>query len=129
VLPEGNSARVAAETINSDFSALGGSGFKIVISGDPDPAAVQAFVAKVSDVPGVDTAQATSEPKNGVWPSDLVYLFLLPLTFTRSLVRLSRRSPLLVSAHSSSAEKRRLRYFNNCATRQSALTWPAKRLE
>ncbi|WNV91397.1 MMPL family transporter [Umezawaea sp. Da 62-37] len=67
VLPEGNSSRVAAETINSDFSALSANGLKIVISGDPDPAAVQSYLAKVSDVSGVDTAQATSEPKNGVW--------------------------------------------------------------
>ncbi|PRY45861.1 MMPL family transporter [Umezawaea tangerina] len=67
VLPEGNSARIAAETINSDFTALSANGFKIVISGDPDPAAVQAYLAKVSDVAGVDTAQATAEPKNGVW--------------------------------------------------------------
>ncbi|MFD9740863.1 MMPL family transporter [Umezawaea sp. NPDC059074] len=67
VLPEGNSARAAAETINTDFKALGGNGFKIVISGNPDAAAVQAYAAKVSDVPGVETAQPTSEPKNGVW--------------------------------------------------------------
>jgi uncharacterized membrane protein YdfJ with MMPL/SSD domain len=67
VLPAGNSARVAAETINSDFSALSNNGFKIVVSGNPDPAAVQKFAADVSNVPGVQNAQITSEPKNGVW--------------------------------------------------------------
>lgn len=67
VLPEGNAARVAAETVNTEFSALSNRGFKIVLSGDPSPADVQRFAAEVGDVPGVDTAQITTEPRNGVW--------------------------------------------------------------
>ncbi|MFD0205150.1 MULTISPECIES: MMPL family transporter [Saccharothrix] len=67
VLPEGNPARVAAETINTDFAALSNSGFKIVVTGDPSPADVQAFVADVGAVPGVGEAQVAAEPANGVW--------------------------------------------------------------
>ncbi|PSL55312.1 RND superfamily putative drug exporter [Saccharothrix carnea] len=67
VLPEGNPARVAAETINTDFAALSNSGFKIVVTGDPSPADVQEFVADVGAVPGVGEAQVAAEPANGVW--------------------------------------------------------------
>ncbi|MCE6997103.1 MMPL family transporter [Saccharothrix sp. S26] len=67
VLPEGNPARVAAETVNNDFAALSNSGFKIVITGDPSPADVQRFVGEVAAVPGVGEAQVAAEPANGVW--------------------------------------------------------------
>ncbi|WP_238413098.1 MMPL family transporter [Saccharothrix deserti] len=67
VLPEGNPARVAAETVNSDFAALSNSGFKIVVTGDPAQADVQAFIGEVSAVPGVGDAQIAAEPANGVW--------------------------------------------------------------
>lgn len=68
VLPEGNTARVAAETVNTEFSALSNRGFKLVLSGNPDPASVQKFANEVGDVPGIDTAQITSpQPKDGVW--------------------------------------------------------------
>ncbi|MFE9744293.1 MMPL family transporter [Saccharothrix saharensis] len=67
VLPEGNPARVAAETVNRDFAALSNSGFKIVITGDPSPADVQAFVGEVAEVPGVGEAQIAAEPADGVW--------------------------------------------------------------
>ncbi|WP_033436315.1 MMPL family transporter [Saccharothrix sp. NRRL B-16314] len=67
VLPEGHAARVAVETVNSDFAALSNSGFKIVITGDPSPADVQEFVGDVSAVPGVGEAQISAEPANGVW--------------------------------------------------------------
>ncbi|TQM81985.1 RND superfamily putative drug exporter [Saccharothrix saharensis] len=67
VLPEGNPARVAAETVNRDFAALSNSGFKVVITGDPSPADVQAFVGEVAAVPGVGEAQVAAEPANGVW--------------------------------------------------------------
>lgn len=67
VLPEGNPARVAAETVNEDFAALSNSGFKIVITGDPSPAAVQEFVGDVAAVPGVGEAQVAAEPADGVW--------------------------------------------------------------
>ncbi|QFZ23902.1 MMPL family transporter [Saccharothrix syringae] len=67
VLPEGNSVRVAAETINTDFAALSNTGFKIVITGDPAPADVQRFVADVAAVPGVGEARVAAEPANGTW--------------------------------------------------------------
>ncbi|MBP2339920.1 RND superfamily putative drug exporter [Saccharothrix coeruleofusca] len=67
VLPEGNSARVAAETVNRDFPQLSTSGLKIVLTGDPDPAEVQRFAARVGEVPGVGQAQVAAEPKDGVW--------------------------------------------------------------
>ncbi|ONI82164.1 MMPL domain-containing protein [Saccharothrix sp. ALI-22-I] len=67
VLPEGNPARVAAETINSDFAALSNSGLKIVVTGNPSQADVQEFIGEVSAVPGVGDAQLGAEPANGVW--------------------------------------------------------------
>ncbi|WP_229794990.1 MMPL family transporter, partial [Saccharothrix coeruleofusca] len=67
VLPEGNSARVAAETVNRDFAQLSTSGLKIVLTGNPDPAEVQRFAARVGEVPGVGQAQVAAEPKDGVW--------------------------------------------------------------
>ncbi|MGW4110665.1 MMPL family transporter [Actinosynnema sp. NPDC004786] len=67
VLPEGNPARVAAETVNRDFAALSNSGFKIVVTGDPSPAEVQAFAGEVAAVPGVGEAQVVPQPANGVW--------------------------------------------------------------
>ncbi|MBB5960517.1 RND superfamily putative drug exporter [Saccharothrix tamanrassetensis] len=67
VLPEGNSVRVAAETINEDFAGLATGGFKIVVTGDPSPADVQAFLTEVGDVPGVGETRIAAEPKNGVW--------------------------------------------------------------
>ncbi len=67
VLPEGNASRVAAETINRDFGALASGGLKVVVSGDPAPADMQAFIAKVGDVPGVGEVRVGAEPKNGVW--------------------------------------------------------------
>jgi RND superfamily putative drug exporter len=65
VLPEGNAARVAAETVNSEFSTLSNSGFKIVLDGTTDLAAVQEFATRVGEVPGVQDAQLTVEPKDG----------------------------------------------------------------
>ena len=67
VLPEGNPARVAAETVNRDFAALSNSGFKIVITGDPSQAEVQEFIGEVGAVPGVGEAQVAAEPADGVW--------------------------------------------------------------
>ncbi|MEU4442642.1 MMPL family transporter [Actinosynnema sp. NPDC050801] len=67
VLPEGNPARVAAETVNNDFAALSNAGFKIVITGDPSPADVQRFAGEVGAVPGVGEAQVAAEPADGVW--------------------------------------------------------------
>ncbi|ROP39353.1 MMPL family transporter [Saccharothrix texasensis] len=67
VLPEGNPARVAAETVNNDFAALSNAGFKIVITGDPSPADVQRFIGDVGAVPGVGEAQVAAEPADGVW--------------------------------------------------------------
>ncbi|WP_199440582.1 MMPL family transporter [Umezawaea beigongshangensis] len=65
VLPEGNPARVAAETVNSEFSTLSNTGLKIVLDGTTDPAAVQEFATRVGEVPGVQDAQLTVEPKDG----------------------------------------------------------------
>ncbi|MBW4719450.1 MMPL family transporter [Saccharothrix obliqua] len=67
VLPEGNSVRTAVETINRDFSAVAAGGLKVVVTGDPAPADVAAFAARVGDVPGVSEARIAAEPKNGVW--------------------------------------------------------------
>ncbi|RKT51810.1 MMPL family transporter [Saccharothrix australiensis] len=67
VLPEGNSARVAAETIDRDFPALASGGLKIVVTGDPSPADVQAFATGVGDVAGVGETRIAAEPKDGVW--------------------------------------------------------------
>ncbi|WP_053714517.1 MMPL family transporter [Saccharothrix sp. NRRL B-16348] len=67
VLPEGNPARVAAETVNNDFAALSNAGFKIVITGDPSQADVQGFIGDVGAVPGVGEAQIAAEPAGGVW--------------------------------------------------------------
>ncbi|MEU4764104.1 MMPL family transporter [Actinosynnema sp. NPDC023794] len=67
VLPEGNPARVAAETVNHDFAALSNAGFKIVITGDPSQAEVQEFLGDVGAVPGVGEAQIAAEPAGGVW--------------------------------------------------------------
>ncbi|MFI9008618.1 MMPL family transporter [Actinosynnema sp. NPDC053489] len=67
VLPEGNPARVAAETINTEFAALSNSGFKIVVTGDPSPADVQRFAGEVGAVAGVGEARVAAEPANGVW--------------------------------------------------------------
>ncbi|MEU5690613.1 MMPL family transporter [Actinosynnema sp. NPDC020468] len=67
VLPAGNSVRVAAETINSDFKGLANNGFKIVVTGDPSAAAVQAFATEVGAVDGVGEARIGAEPKNGTW--------------------------------------------------------------
>ncbi|MEU4801518.1 MMPL family transporter [Actinosynnema sp. NPDC023587] len=67
VLPEGNAARVAAETINRDFAGLASGGMKIVLTGDPSPADAQEFLARVGDVPGVGDVRFAAEPENGVW--------------------------------------------------------------
>lgn len=67
VLPEGNPARAAAETVNRDFAALSNSGFRIVVTGDPSPDEVQAFAGEVGAVPGVGEAQVVPQPANGVW--------------------------------------------------------------
>ncbi|WP_309109987.1 MMPL family transporter [Saccharothrix sp.] len=67
VLPEGNAVRVAAESINNDFPGLASGSIKIVITGDPTPADVQAFATRVGAVPGVGEAVIAAEPKNGVW--------------------------------------------------------------
>lgn len=67
VLPEGSPVRVAAETVNSDFAALSGSGLKVVVTGNPDAAAVQAFLAEVGEVPGIGEARIAAEPANGTW--------------------------------------------------------------
>ncbi|GAA3460539.1 MMPL family transporter [Saccharothrix longispora] len=67
VLPEGNPARVAAETINTDFAALSNTGFRIVVTGDPSPAEVREFVGRVGEVPGVGEARIAAEPADGVW--------------------------------------------------------------
>jgi RND superfamily putative drug exporter len=66
VLPEGNSARVAAETIGEDFSALSNTGLKLVLSGSPDQAALQDYVERVGDVPGLRSVQPAAQPRNGV---------------------------------------------------------------
>jgi RND superfamily putative drug exporter len=66
VLPEGNSARVAAETIGEDFSALSNTGLKLVLRGSPDQAALQDYVERVGDVPGVKSVQPAAQPRNGV---------------------------------------------------------------
>ncbi|MEV6716467.1 MMPL family transporter [Lentzea sp. NPDC051208] len=62
VLPEGNTVRVATENINQNFSALSDTGFKIVVKGG-DEAAVQAYLGKVKDVPGVGEVQPTGADK------------------------------------------------------------------
>ncbi|MDX8049393.1 MMPL family transporter [Lentzea sp. BCCO 10_0798] len=62
VLPEGNTVRVATENINQNFSALSNTGFKIVVKGG-DEAAVQAYLGKVKDVPGVGEVQPTGADK------------------------------------------------------------------
>ncbi|CCH35721.1 MMPL family transporter [Actinosynnema sp. NPDC047251] len=67
VLPEGNAARVAAETVNRDFAGLASGGMKVVLTGDPAQADVQAFIAEVGDVPGVGEVRIGAEPNNGVW--------------------------------------------------------------
>ncbi|GAA3860091.1 hypothetical protein GCM10022243_27530 [Saccharothrix violaceirubra] len=67
VLPEGNQVRVAAETINRDFAGMTNNGFKVVITGDPTPAEVQAFATRIGEVSGVGEAKPGAEPKNGVW--------------------------------------------------------------
>ncbi|MFD4675651.1 MMPL family transporter [Lentzea sp. NPDC058450] len=67
VLPVGNESRVAVETLNKDFPELAKTGIDIAISGNPSPEAVQSYVQRVSDVPGVDTAEAALEPKDGKW--------------------------------------------------------------
>ncbi|CAL9662490.1 Trehalose monomycolate exporter MmpL3 [Actinosynnema sp. ALI-1.44] len=67
VLPEGNAVRVAAESINNDFPGLASGSIKIVITGDPAPADVQAFATRVGAVPGIGEAVIAAEPKNGVW--------------------------------------------------------------
>ncbi|HUQ61222.1 MMPL family transporter [Lentzea sp.] len=64
VLPEGNTVRVATENINQNFSALSATGFRIVVKGG-DQAAVQEYLGKVEDVPGVGEAQPTGSG-NGV---------------------------------------------------------------
>ena len=64
VLPEGNAVRVATENINQNFSALSNTGFKIVVQGG-DEAAVQAYLGKVKDVPGIGDVQPTGAG-NGV---------------------------------------------------------------
>ncbi|TWP52869.1 MMPL family transporter [Lentzea tibetensis] len=67
VLPEGNSARVAVETINKNFSALSSSGFKIVITGADDPVAMQDLMKRIGDVQGVGEVRPGAEPKDGTW--------------------------------------------------------------
>ncbi|MEV0676956.1 MMPL family transporter [Actinosynnema sp. NPDC050436] len=67
VLPEGNPARVAAETISRDFGGVASGGMKVVLTGDPAQADVQAFLARVGDVPGVGEVRIAAEPKDGVW--------------------------------------------------------------
>ncbi|MFD1151239.1 MMPL family transporter [Saccharothrix hoggarensis] len=68
VLPEGTPARVAAETINTDFAAMSNSGLKIVVTGGPAQADVERFVADVSAVPGVGDARVAAPPSaDGVW--------------------------------------------------------------
>ena len=67
VLPQGNEARVAVETLNKDFPAIAKTGLDIVVKGNTSAEAVQRFAQRVGEVPGVDTAAVTLEPKNNVW--------------------------------------------------------------
>jgi len=62
VLPEGNTARVATENINQNFSALSNTGFKIVVKGG-DQAAVQEYLGKVKDIKGVGEVQPLGADK------------------------------------------------------------------
>ncbi|SES42755.1 putative drug exporter of the RND superfamily [Lentzea albida] len=62
VLPEGNAVRVATENINQNFSALSNTGFKVVVQGG-EQAAVQEFLGKVGNVPGVGEVQPTGSDK------------------------------------------------------------------
>ncbi|MFD4641379.1 MMPL family transporter [Lentzea sp. NPDC058436] len=62
VLPEGNAVRVATENINQNFSTLSNTGFKVVVKGG-EQAAVQEFLGKVGDVPGVGEVQPTGADK------------------------------------------------------------------
>ena len=55
-LPEGNSARVAADVVARDFPGLSGNGLRIVVRGQhgaPDQAQVQGYAARVAEVGGV----------------------------------------------------------------------------
>ncbi|ANZ37121.1 MMPL domain-containing protein [Lentzea guizhouensis] len=60
VLPEGNPVRVATENINENFSALSNTGFKVVVKGG-DQAAVQEYLGKLKDVPGVGEVQPVGQ--------------------------------------------------------------------
>lgn len=62
VLPEGNAVRVATENINQNFSALSNTGFKVVVQGG-EQAAVQEFLGRVGNVPGVGEVQPTGSDK------------------------------------------------------------------
>ncbi|USX50120.1 MMPL family transporter [Lentzea sp. HUAS12] len=62
VLPEGNAVRVATENINQNFSALSNTGFKVVVQGG-EQVAVQEFLGKVGNVPGVGEVQPTGSDK------------------------------------------------------------------
>ncbi|GLY51087.1 MMPL family transporter [Lentzea sp. NBRC 102530] len=67
VLPVGNESRVAVETLNDAFPAIAKTGIDIAITGDPGQEALQSYLQRVADVPGVDTAEATLGPKDGRW--------------------------------------------------------------
>jgi len=67
VLPEGNAARVAVETLNKDFPEVAKTGLDIVVKGNTSQEAVQRFAERVGDVPGVGTAALAQEPKDNVW--------------------------------------------------------------
>ncbi|WNV84066.1 MMPL family transporter [Umezawaea sp. Da 62-37] len=67
VLPAGNEARVAVETLNKDFPAIAKTGLDIVVKGNTSQEAVQRYAERVAAVPGIDTAALAQEPKDNVW--------------------------------------------------------------
>ncbi len=67
VLPEGNEARVAVESLNKDFPEVAKTGLDIVVKGSTSQEAVARYAQQVSEVPGIDTAAVALEPKDNVW--------------------------------------------------------------
>ncbi|AUS78816.1 MMPL family transporter [Actinoalloteichus sp. AHMU CJ021] len=70
ILPEGDAARVAVETLKEDFPFTSGDGIEIVIQGEgdtpPDEAAIGQFVAQVDEVGGIEGVQPSGAARGVV---------------------------------------------------------------
>ncbi|HEU0042157.1 MAG TPA: MMPL family transporter, partial [Jiangellaceae bacterium] len=73
ILPADDPSRVAVESLQTQFPALGGEGIQVVLDGPATPAALQSFAADVGDVDGVTSVTPVSPPESPVAVLDVQY--------------------------------------------------------